>query len=139
MEDNLFAGYGKTVHGESFVGRETEIKKIQQRLFSREFGNLSIVGLPKIGKSSLAYHSLFFQRERLWNENQYIIEWISLKSYSSSRELYQKLTLSVKEKITKFDGSNTKLISILEENYHFIKNPETSFIEIEHYLLSFFC
>lgn len=139
MEDNLFAGYGKTVYGENFTGREMEMKRIQQRLFSKEFGNLSIVGLPKIGKSSLAYQSLFFQKERLWSKNTFLIEWISLKSYKSSRELYQKLTLSIKDKISKLDDCNSGLINILEESYEYIKNPQSSFVEIEHYLLSFFC
>lgn len=139
MEDNYFAGYGKTVYGANFIGREAEIKKIQQRLFSKEFGNLSIVGLPKIGKSSLAYHSLLFQKERLWSENRFLVEWISLKSYKSSKELYHKLTLSIKDKISKLEPSNSALIEILEGNYQFIKNPETSFVELEHFLLSFFC
>lgn len=138
MEDNFFAGYGKTVYGSNFIGRETEIKKIQQRLFSKEFGNLSIVGLPKIGKSSLAYHSLLFQKESLWSENRFLVEWISLKSYKSSKELYHKLTLSIKDKISKVEPSNGALLSILEENYQYIKNSETSFVELEHYLLSFF-
>ena len=100
MENNFFAGYGKTVSGVNFIGRDAELKKIQQRLFSKEFGNLSIVGLPKIGKSSLAYHSLLFQKERLWSENKFLVEWISLKSYKSSKELYHKLTLSIKDKIS---------------------------------------
>jgi AAA+ ATPase superfamily predicted ATPase len=138
MEDNFFAGYGKTVYGVNFIGRDTEIKKIQQRLFSKEFGNLSIVGLPKIGKSSLAYHSLFFQKEKLWTENKFLVEWISLKSYKSSKELYHKLTLSIKDKISKLDSSNAALIEILEDNFQYIKNPKTSFVELEHYLLSFF-
>ena len=139
MEDNFFAGYGKTVYGENFIGRETEIKRIKQRLFSKEFGNLSIVGLPKIGKSSLTYQSLFYQKEKLWLENRFLIEWISLKSYKSSRELYHKLTLSIKDKISKLETSNNTLVKTLEENYQYIKNPDTSFVEIEHYLLSFFC
>lgn len=138
MENNFFAGYGKTVSGENFIGRATEIRKIQQRLFSKEFGNLSIVGLPKIGKSSLAYNTLLIQKESLWSENRFLIEWISLKSYKSSKDLYHKLTLSIKERISKIDPTNTELIAILEENYKHIKNPETSFVELEHYLLSFF-
>ncbi|MBK6976969.1 MAG: hypothetical protein IPH28_07445 [Cytophagaceae bacterium] len=73
MEDNFFAGYGKTVYGANFIGRDAEIKKIQQRLFSKEFGNLSIVGLPKIGKSSFAYHSLLFQKKDFGQKTGFLL------------------------------------------------------------------
>ncbi|MBK6976970.1 MAG: hypothetical protein IPH28_07450 [Cytophagaceae bacterium] len=61
-----------------------------------------------------------------------------MKSYNSSKELYHKLTLSIKDKISKVEPSNTALLEILEDNYQYIKNPDTSFVELEHYLLSFF-
>jgi hypothetical protein len=51
MEYNPFSGYGNQVKGDSFIGRQTEINKIKQRLLSKEFGNFSLVGIPKICKS----------------------------------------------------------------------------------------
>lgn len=50
-----FSRLGTHVYGERFVGRSNLVKQIQSNIVER---NISIVGLPKIGKTSLAYHSI---------------------------------------------------------------------------------
>lgn len=50
-----FSRLGTHVYGERFVGRSNLVKHIQRNIVER---NISIVGLPKIGKTSLAYHSI---------------------------------------------------------------------------------
>ena len=52
---NPFASAGSIVKGDAFVGRASIIRNISERLFGKEFGNVAIVGIPKIGKSSLMY------------------------------------------------------------------------------------
>lgn len=51
---NPFASVGAMVEGDAFIGREEEIKVICERLLGKEFGNVAIVGIPKVGKSSVA-------------------------------------------------------------------------------------
>ena len=137
MEDNPFAGYGTTVKGNAFIGRKIEIKLIQQRLFSGEFGNVSIVGLPKIGKSSLMYQALIFKKEDLWSSKKILPIWMSLKSYASPGEFYLKLVLSVFSEI-KSRVTDEVLIRSLQECLEELKKKDLSFVETEHYLLSFF-
>lgn len=56
--ENPFAGFGKPVCGKHFVGREYALMKIKNRVLCDNPGNLSIVGLPRIGKSSLVLHGI---------------------------------------------------------------------------------
>lgn len=60
---NPFADFGKIVYGDRFVGRNYELKKISQRIEGDAFGNLAIMGLPRIGKSSLAWQGIMLKKE----------------------------------------------------------------------------
>lgn len=134
---NPFAGYGSQVTGDSFIGRKSEISKIKQRVLSKEFGNLSIVGLPKIGKSSLMYQAIMFDKEIIWNENKILPIWISVKSYTTPREFYQKLVFSVFSELKK-KRNEESLIQLLDESLSELKRDELSFVETENSLLCFF-
>ena len=56
--ENPFADFGSIVYGDRFIGREEEIKAVQNRIFGKAYGNLAIQGLPRIGKSSLAWKAI---------------------------------------------------------------------------------
>ncbi|MCB9609781.1 MAG: ATP-binding protein [Polyangiaceae bacterium] len=59
---NPFAGYGTTVRGERLVGRESELTLIGARL-ADGCGSVSVVGLPRVGKTSLVTECLRRIRE----------------------------------------------------------------------------
>ena len=51
---NPYADFGGTVVGPRFVGRENELRIVSSRIFGRRgFGSIAVVGLPRIGKTSL--------------------------------------------------------------------------------------
>ena len=57
--ENPFADYGKIVHGERFIGRQQIIRAIESRIIKPNApGNLAIIGVHRIGKSSLAYKTI---------------------------------------------------------------------------------
>ena len=62
---NPFADFGSIVYGQRFVGREKELNVIAQRVLGDNYGNLAIMGLPRIGKSSLAWHGIMTKKEQL--------------------------------------------------------------------------
>ena len=62
---NPFADYGSIVCGERFVGRKKELNTIKQRVLGQNYGNLAIMGLPRIGKSSLAWQAIMEKKESL--------------------------------------------------------------------------
>jgi hypothetical protein len=55
---NPFADNAGIVTGSRFVGRQSEINEIHTRVLGELYGNLAIVGLPRIGKSSLVWNAL---------------------------------------------------------------------------------
>lgn len=62
---NPFADFGAIVHGQRFAGRKKELNAIAQRVLGDTYGNLAIMGLPRIGKSSLAWQGIMTKKEEL--------------------------------------------------------------------------
>jgi len=91
MYRNPFSNYGQIVYGESFWGRGKDIKIIANRVVNpKEPGNLAIIGLPRIGKSSLAYHVFVYQKKALV-ERDIIPIWINLATYQNSVNFFVSL------------------------------------------------
>lgn len=63
--NNPYADFGSIVYGQRFVGRKKELNAISQRVLGDSYGNLAIMGLPRIGKSSLAWQGIMTNKEQL--------------------------------------------------------------------------
>ena len=88
--ENPFADYGNIVEDERFVGRKAAIEAIYNRVLGSHYGNLAIMGLPRTGKSSLAWNALMTKKTEL-SKRKILIERINIGSISSSKEFYLKL------------------------------------------------
>ena len=141
-KSNLFASAGSIVVGEAFVGRESELRDISERLLGQEFGNVSIVGIPKVGKSSLMSQALMYNTENLWKNHRFIVVWYTLKRASESiskeerRAIFTRLVSDVCRFLKSHDEHD--LLVSLEEYTETIKNPNVVWAEFEQNILYFF-
>ena len=89
--ENPFSDYGKIVHGERFIGRKEARDVIENRITQpTNPGNLAIVGMHRIGKSSLAYKTIIEQKDKLIDKGVLPI-WIGFSSYNQSLEFFSSL------------------------------------------------
>lgn len=89
--ENPFSDYGKIIRGERFIGREQIIGVVESRIIQpTNPGNLAIVGVHRIGKSSLAYKTIVEQRDKLIGKGILPI-WRALSSYDQSSEFFRSL------------------------------------------------
>ncbi|MXY98604.1 MAG: ATP-binding protein, partial [Gemmatimonadetes bacterium] len=89
--ENPFSDYGKIVHGERFIGRGQIIGVVESRIIQpTNPGNLAIVGVHRIGKSSLVYKTIVEQRDKLTDKGILPI-WRGLSSYDQSSEFFRSL------------------------------------------------
>ena len=73
---NPFASYGTIVYGNRFIGRTEALRQIESRMLHPDTpGNLAIVGLRRIGKSSLVWHKLISPRSE-YIERKKLTYWI---------------------------------------------------------------
>lgn len=93
---NPFSDHGGIVTEGRFVGRQNEINLIRNRLLGETFGNIAIMGLPRIGKSSLAWNAILSIKEELVSKSIIPI-WISFGEFSSLNEVFEEVFLELSE------------------------------------------
>ena len=139
---NPFAAAGTIVAGNAFVGRQMELRDMSERLFGEEFGNVAIVGIPKVGKSSLMHNALMVNAERLWSERRFLIVWYTLKRSSEEESKSEKRTIFLRlvSEVYHFlkMHKETTLIADLDEYYDIIKDQSIVWSEFEQNILYFF-
>lgn len=89
--ENPFVDYGKIVRGDRFIGRKKMIGVIENRIIRPvDPGNMAIIGMHRIGKSSLAYKTIMEQKERLIAKGVLPI-WMGLSSYDQPANFFRSL------------------------------------------------
>ena len=84
------ARVGGTVPSEFYVSRPNEENIINRRVLQPDFGNLSLVGLPKTGKSTLVSHCLVEKKDILASEKT-ILVYYQMGSTRSALDFYKKI------------------------------------------------
>lgn len=108
MKDNPYAGYGNIAIGDRFVGRESEIERLQKRLLPGA-GSVSVIGEPRIGKSSLVKEAI--RRSERESLAAHPIVWINLATIPSGSLLLNGI---VEDTLQFLQDGDTPLPSGLE-------------------------
>ena len=96
--NNPVADYGGIVFGPRFVGRTNELHQIEQRVMGPTYGNMAIMGLPRIGKSSLAWQAIMTKKDILL-EDKTIPIFFQVGSCISSEAFYKQLVNYVHDEL----------------------------------------
>jgi hypothetical protein len=101
LSTNPFGSYDAPLTASQFIGRKAALRVIEQRvLAAQEPGNLSIVGLPCIGKTRLVHHTLF-EREFLPATRAMLPIWINLADYEQPGAFFRALAQKCIEQVTR--------------------------------------
>jgi len=133
---NPFADNAGIVTGERFVGRHPEINEIHTRVLGELYGNLAIVGLPRIGKSSLVWNALIPLKEKLLQE-KHILAYISISSGDSAVNFFKGLALAILDEI-EFENDLVDIHRRLETIYNDIKSNQNDRFEFLNQIKKFF-
>ena len=121
---NPFADYGKIVRGERFVGRKSIIKAIESRIVQPENpGNLAIIGVHRIGKSSLAYKTIIERKDKLIAK-QVLPIWIGLSSYKQSTNFFRALITKCVREIRRLNWLSDEIQKSSELALEALKNED---------------
>ena len=135
--ENPFLDYGKIVKNERFIGREKEIKIIQNRVLNDSFGNIAIQGLPRIGKSSLAWNALMLEKEKLEEEKNIFVIRLNMGTLTDSKVFFHKLIKELHKRIKKNADLNFDDFKALYEELETAKHESEKFDLIEEYFQEF--
>ncbi len=133
---NPFADNAGIVTGSRFVGRDYAIKHVHSRILGELYGNLAIVGLPRIGKSSLVWNALIPLKDSLAT-NRHFLSYISISSGDSSISFFKSLIFSTLEELAlcaELEDVYSRLCGL----YELIKGCENNRFEFCNNLKKFF-
>lgn len=128
---NPFANYGKIVKGERFVGRKKEISEVQNRVFGESYGNLAIMGLPRIGKSSLAWNAILGYKKDLESKKIIPID-INMGKFSCSDDFFYQIIEKTYKELKFEDFSH---LGKIYEDFSNISRKIDRFNSIEEFFL----
>ena len=111
--ENPFADYGNIVSGDRFIGRSKELLKIKERVLGAVYGNLAIMGLPRVGKSSLAWHAIMDKRDDLESKKTIPI-FLGIGSCKDNKSFFKNMVFSMFEEI-ELVCDNERCIKVLKE------------------------
>jgi hypothetical protein len=122
---NPFSDYGQIVTGNRFPGRKDETQTIHNRVLGEAYGNIAIMGMPRIGKSSLVWNALMPLKEAQLNTRN-ILSFVYVGRIASSTDFFKQLLYQVLEGL-EFVECNEPLFSKLQGLYDRAKNEEENF------------
>ena len=96
--NNPFADFGSIVYGQRFVGRKKALVIISQRVLGENYGNLAIMGLPRIGKSSLAWQGIMSKKEEL-EKKKIVPIFFQTGSCRDARSFFTQILLCLHDEI----------------------------------------
>lgn len=127
MDKFYFSNVCKVVTGDRYVNRIKKEEKIIKRVFcpSKNYGSISIVGLPRIGKTSLVRNTLEKNRKYIKSNNIICIQY-DLTRFPTPYAFYQALIDDICDELSNEEKKNSKLErcynKITEENYNKLGN-----------------
>ena len=115
LKTDPFEGTGQYVFGERFVGRKQIVLKLQKYCTTR---NYAIQGLPKIGKTSLAYHSVIHQKGMVKSDKPFCPIFFDVGDCESPQNLFKQFAFLVyQETKPLLDETDAKNI---DDNYKIV-------------------
>ncbi|MDH6341349.1 hypothetical protein M2480_000101 [Parabacteroides sp. PFB2-12] len=132
---NPFSDYGQIVKGSRFAGRKNEVQTIQNRILGDAYGNIAIMGMPRIGKSSLVWNALMPLKEKLLNKRN-ILSFIYVGRLVSSKDFFKQLACQVLEELELIE-SHESSFNKLQPIYDKMKAEKDNF-EFKNLVQKFF-
>ena len=128
---NPFADYGRIIHGARFIGRKTIVNNIENRIIHPDNpGNLAIVGMHRIGKSSLAHKVIIEQKDNLIEKGILPI-WMGVASYDLSSDFFHALIKRCVREMRRLDW----LSDMVQELADYALEAEDSWDEIKDFFI----
>lgn len=114
---NPFADYGKIVYGNRFIGREDNIRTIDNRIINpAKSGNLAVIGMPRIGKSSLVWKAIMERKEMLLIR-KIIPIWIDVGIFNKITDFFCDIIAECENELKRLNLINDTIIDTINQIY----------------------
>lgn len=124
--ENPFLGVGSVVYDEQFIGRESSLQLIDRMITipKRILKAIAIVGYPRIGKTSLAYHSIECRKDKLLATKKIPI-WINFGTYKHIFDFFQDLVRQALKKFNEIQLKDSRLEDSYKKVFSYQNSPDS--------------
>ena len=106
---NIFAGYGKIATGDLYIHRKSLETELCNRTINYDkYGSVSVVGMQRMGKSSLVENTITNKAEEYYKKGIIIVS-CSMNIFSSPEQLFKGIIDCVYEMIEDHDDVDVKI------------------------------
>ena len=106
---NIFAGYGKIVTGDLYIHRKTLENELCNRTINYDtYGSVSVVGMQRMGKSSLVYNTIVKNAADYYEKGIVIIN-CSMNNYANPERFFKGIVDAVYEELEDHDDIDVKI------------------------------
>ena len=106
---NIFAGYGKIVTGDLYIHRKNLESELCNRTINYDtYGSVSVVGMQRMGKSSLVYNTIVNKAEDYYEKGIVIIS-CSMNSFANPEAFLKGIVDAVYEELEDHDDIDVKI------------------------------
>lgn len=106
---NIFAGYGKIVTGDLYIHRKALETELCNRTINYEtYGSVSVVGMQRMGKSSLVYNTIVNKSEEYYDKGIVIVN-CSMNSFATPESFFKGIVDAVYETLEEHDDLDAKI------------------------------
>jgi hypothetical protein len=131
---NPYSNYGGVAFGTRFIGRKKELKFFTERIInSPNPQDISIVGAPKIGKSSLVREALMEKKSELIAKKKIPI-WINMGTFDTPENFFSGIVFKTYSELEGLSLINKEI----NNNFSKITHENVSLVERSHYIEKFF-
>ena len=133
-ENSPFKDLGTYVFGDQFIGRQAYISRLQRECTTRNF---SILGLPKVGKTSLVYESIINLGNQIKTKKPLCVVMFNVGTCTDPQNFFKKLVKNVYGELKRtIPHTQADDIRIIEELYGFVKEDNYDLDTIESFFES---
>jgi len=137
VKQNPLSDCGNIVIGNRFIGREYEVETIINRILTKNGGNISIMGLPRVGKSSLVWNALMLNKNSALKDKIFIIR-VNTGDISSNENFFKTLINEFFNELEEEDVLDKKKIAILEKHKNIIFDTNEGYINKKNSIWRFY-
>lgn len=106
---NIFAGYGKIVTGDLYIHRTSVEEELCNRTLNYDtYGSVSIVGMQRMGKSSLVYNTLTSRADDYYDKGVIIVS-CSMNGYADPEAFFKGIADAVYETLEDHDDVDVRV------------------------------
>lgn len=106
--ENIFAGHGKIATGDLYIHRKRlEIELCNRTINYDTYGSVSVVGMQRMGKSSLVYNTIIKNAEDYYEKGIIIVN-CSMNNYSNPESFFKGIVGAIYEVLEDHDNIDVK-------------------------------